>query len=98
MTSRNRSSPRVWKRSHAIQDEFVKNGKCDKCRTPLKNKTFKGVLLAYSTSKSYYKGWLCYQCAIDSSKTCKRIQVTYQDLDDYLWSKLFPKVPLDKRW
>ena len=98
MTSRNRSSPRTHERSHTLQDEFVKSGKCDKCRTALKDRTFKGVLLAYSTNQSYYKGWLCWKCAIESSKTCKRIQVNYEDLDDYLWSKLFPKVPIDKRW
>ena len=98
MTSRNRSSPRLSERSHAIQDEFVSSGRCDKCHTRLKDSTFKGVALSYSTSKSYYKGWLCWRCAIEKSKTCKRIQVTYQDLDDYLWKTLFPKVPIDKRW
>ena len=98
MGSRNKSSPRDWKRSHAIQDEFVKNYRCDVCRTPLKDRPFKGVLLAFSTSKSYYKNFMCWRCTLEKSKTCKRINVTYSDLDNYLWSKLFANVPKEKRW
>ena len=98
MASKNKSSPRIWDRSHTIQDEFVQKYRCDNCFTPLNDVTFKGVLLCYSTNQSFYNGFICWKCAIQKSKTCKRISITYQDLDNYLWSKMFPKVPIEKRW
>ena len=88
-----------WKRdsklSRTWSDEFYRSTRCDRCNLLLISVTYphnqKQYCVAYSISKSHGKGWLCHSCATaEPQRKSKRKKAysTYEQLDNYLISKL----------
>ena len=89
----------TWKRDSRLartwSDEFFRTTRCDKCRVLLTSVTYahnkKQYCVAFSMSKSHSTGWLCHSCATlnpPRTSTRKKAYSTYEQLDNYLISKL----------
>ena len=80
----------------AWDDTFYRTTKCDKCRVLLITSTYthntQEFRVAWSTSKSHSKGWLCHVCATKkpTSRHSAREKAfsTYEQLDNYLISRI----------
>ena len=77
-------------------DTFFRTTRCDKCRMLLIDVTYthnkEEYRVAWSTSKSHSKGWLCHSCATakPNSRHSAREKAfaTYEQLDNYLISRI----------